>query len=40
MTNAVHEPGAPTTLRNMREMGVHHLIAFCLHDAWDADAED
>jgi hypothetical protein len=25
-----HPPGPPMTLANMREQGVHHLIAFCL----------
>jgi hypothetical protein len=24
-----HPPGPPMTLGNMRELGVHHLIAFC-----------
>jgi hypothetical protein len=33
MTNAVHEHGARMTLGNMREEGMHHLIAYCLHDA-------
>jgi hypothetical protein len=28
-----HPPGPPMTLRNMRELGVHHLIAFCLNEA-------
>jgi hypothetical protein len=28
-----HEPGPPMTLGNMRELGVHHLIAYCLNDA-------
>ena len=28
-----HPPGPPMTLGNMREQGVHHLIAFCLNDA-------
>jgi hypothetical protein len=27
-------PGPPMTLGSMRELGVQHLIAFCLHDAW------
>ena len=26
-------PGPPMTLGNMRELGVQHLIAFCLNDA-------
>jgi hypothetical protein len=29
----LNTPGPPMTLGNMREQGVHHLIAFCLHDA-------
>ena len=28
-----HPPGPPMTLGNMRELGVQHLIAFCLNDA-------
>jgi hypothetical protein len=28
-----HFPGPPMTLGNMREQGMHHLIAFCLNDA-------
>src|SRR6478672_5554163 len=28
-----HPPGPPMTLGNMRELGVHHLIAFCHNDA-------
>jgi hypothetical protein len=28
-----HLPGPPITLCNMREQGVHHLIAFGLNDA-------
>jgi hypothetical protein len=28
-----HPPGPPMTLGNMRELGVHHLIGFCLNDA-------
>ena len=28
-----HPPGPPMTLGNMRELGVHHLIAFCLNNA-------
>ncbi len=28
-----HPPGPPMTLGNMRELGVHHLIASCLDDA-------
>ncbi len=28
-----HPPSSPTTLANMRDQGVHHLIAYCLHDA-------
>ena len=28
-----HPPGPPITLGNMREQGVHHLIAYCLNDA-------
>jgi hypothetical protein len=27
------EPGPPMTLGNMRELGVHHLIAYCHNDA-------
>jgi hypothetical protein len=38
--NPKHRPEPPMTLGNMREQGMRHLIAFCLHDAWDADAED
>jgi hypothetical protein len=30
------EPGPPMTLGNMRELGVHHLIACCLNDAFSA----
>jgi hypothetical protein len=30
--NRRHEPGPPMTLGNMRELGVHHLIAHCLND--------
>jgi hypothetical protein len=26
-----HPPGPPMTLRNMRELGVHHLIDYCLN---------
>jgi hypothetical protein len=26
-------PGEPMTLGNMRKLGVHHLVAFCLRDA-------
>ena len=26
-------PAPPMTLGNMRELGVHHLVAFCLNDA-------
>src|SRR5262245_12305216 len=26
-------PGPPMTLGNMRELGVHNLIAYCLNDA-------
>jgi hypothetical protein len=26
-------PAPPMTLGNMRELGVHHLIAFCLSEA-------
>jgi hypothetical protein len=29
---ARHPPGPPKTLGNMRELGVHHLIAYCLSD--------
>jgi hypothetical protein len=32
MANPKHPPGPPMTLGNMRELGVHHLIAFCLND--------
>ena len=28
-----HPPGPPMTLGNMRELGIHHLIAFCHNDA-------
>ena len=28
-----HPAGPPMTLGNMRELGVHHLIAYCLNDA-------
>ena len=28
-----HPPGPPMTLGNMRELGVHHLIAFCHSDS-------
>ena len=28
-----HPAGPPMTLGNMRELGVQHLIAFCLNDA-------
>jgi hypothetical protein len=31
--NPKQPPGPAMTLGNMREQGVHHLIAFCLHDA-------
>jgi hypothetical protein len=27
-----HPPGLPMTLGNMRELGVHHLIGFCLNE--------
>ena len=30
--NRQHPPGPPMTLGNMRELGVHHLIAFCHND--------
>ena len=30
--NLKHLPGPPMTLANMREPGVHHLIAYCLND--------
>lgn len=33
MADDKHEPGPPMTLGNMRELGVHHLIAFCHNDA-------
>ena len=32
-TQAPRGPGPPSTLGNMRERDVHHLIAFCLNDA-------
>ena len=28
-----HPPGPPMDLANMREQGVHHLIAYCHNDA-------
>ena len=28
-----HPPGPPMTLGNMRELGVHALIGYCLNDA-------
>jgi hypothetical protein len=28
-----HPPGDPMTLRNMRHLGVQHLVASCLNDA-------
>jgi hypothetical protein len=31
--NPKHPPGPPMTLGNMRELRVHHLIAFCNNDA-------
>ena len=31
--NSKYSPGPPMTLGNMREQGVHHLIAYCLNDA-------
>ena len=31
--NPNHPPGPPMTLGNMRELGVQHLVAFCLNDA-------
>jgi hypothetical protein len=31
--NEQHPPGLPMTLGNMREPGVHHVIAFCHSDA-------
>jgi hypothetical protein len=31
--NPKHPPGPPMTLGNMRELGVHHLIAYCDNDA-------
>ncbi len=33
MVTQKHPPGPPMTLGNMRELGVQHLIAFCLNDA-------
>jgi hypothetical protein len=32
MVKQRHEPGPAMTLGNMREQGVHHLIAYCLND--------
>jgi hypothetical protein len=32
MEGPKHPPGPPMTLGNMREQGVHHLIALCLDD--------
>jgi hypothetical protein len=31
--NPKHPPSPQMTLGNMRELGVQHLIAFCLNDA-------
>jgi hypothetical protein len=31
--NPKHPPGSPMTLGNMRELGVHHFIAYCLNNA-------
>jgi hypothetical protein len=31
--NQRHDPGPPMDLANMREQGVHHLIAYCLNDS-------
>jgi hypothetical protein len=33
MATTKHPPRPPMNLTNMREQGVHHLIAFCLNDA-------
>jgi hypothetical protein len=33
MAQPKHPPGPPMTLGNMRELGVHHLIGFCLNDS-------
>jgi len=30
MAKTKHAPGPPMTLGNMRELGVHHLVGFCL----------
>jgi hypothetical protein len=30
MAQVRHPPGPPMTLGNMRKLGVHHLIAYCL----------
>jgi hypothetical protein len=32
-SNPKHPPGPPMDLANMREQGVHHLVAFCHNDA-------
>jgi hypothetical protein len=31
--NRKHPPGSPMDLANMREQGLHHLIAYCHNDA-------
>jgi hypothetical protein len=31
-TEAEAPTGPPMTLGNMRELGEHHLIGFCMHD--------
>jgi hypothetical protein len=33
MPDHKHPPGPPMTLGNMRELGVHHLFAYCHNDA-------
>jgi hypothetical protein len=33
MVKPRHEPGPAMTLGNMRQNGVHHLIAYCHNDA-------
>jgi hypothetical protein len=33
MAKAKHPPGPPITLGNMRQLGVHHLVATFLNDA-------